>query len=65
MYETMALDSKTIIVKAETEEKLSEIIDFITSRDKESSVKSLLDFAASKRKAVKNYRFAREECYAE
>jgi len=65
MYETMAIDSKTIIVKAETEEKLSEIIEFITSRDKENNVKSLLDFAASKRKAVKNYRFTREECYAE
>jgi hypothetical protein len=64
MYETMAIDSKTIIVKTDNEKELSEIIDFVIKRDKENKLKSFLGFASSKRKIVKNYKFNREECYA-
>jgi len=65
MYETVAVDSKTIIVKAESEEKLSEVIDFLTSRDKESNLKSFLEFASANRKIASDYKFNRDECYAE
>ena len=64
MYETMAIDSKTIIVKTDNEREFSEIIDFINKRDKDKNIKSFLDFASSKRKIVKDYKFNRDECYA-
>ncbi|MCL2194160.1 MAG: hypothetical protein FWB78_12300, partial [Treponema sp.] len=38
MYETMAIDPRTIIVKTDSEEELSEIIDFVTMRDKERNL---------------------------
>jgi len=65
MYETVAIDSKTIIVKAESEEKLFEVIDFLNGKDKESDMKSLLEFASSKRKIANGYQFSRDECHAE
>jgi hypothetical protein len=64
MYETLAIDSRTIIIKTDNEKELSEIIDFVTTKDKEKNLKSFLSFASSKRKIVKNYKFSREECYA-
>ena len=64
MCETMTIDAKTIIIKSDNENELSEIIDFLTQRDKERNLKSFLEFATSKRKTVKNYKFSREECYA-
>jgi len=63
MYETMRLDSRTIIIKADNEKELSEIIGFVTKKDKENNLKAFLSFASSKRKIVKNYKFNREECY--
>ena len=64
MYETMAIDSKTIIVKSDNEKELSEIMDFITKNDKEKNLKTFLSFASSKRKTVKKYKFNRDDCYA-
>jgi hypothetical protein len=63
MYETMALDTKTIIVKSGTEKELNEIIDFISKKDKEQNINSFLKFASENRKNVKNYKFNRDECY--
>ena len=63
MYETMALDSKTIVIKSDNERELSDIIDFISTKDKEKCIRSFLQFAAGKRKAVKDYKFNRAECY--
>ena len=63
MYETMALDSKTIIIKSDNERELSEIIDFISKRDKEKNIKSFLKFVSDNRKVIKDYKFNREECY--
>jgi hypothetical protein len=65
MCETMTIDSKTMIIKADNEKELSEIIDFVYKRDKDNSLKSFLKFASSKRKIVKNYKFSRKDCYAE
>jgi hypothetical protein len=64
MYETMAIDSRTIIIKTENDKDLIEIIDFVTKRDKDKNIKSFLDFASSKRKFIENFKFNREECYA-
>jgi hypothetical protein len=63
MYETMALDKKTIIIKTGTENELNEIIDFIAKKDKEKNINSFLKFASENRKIVKNYKFNRNECY--
>jgi hypothetical protein len=63
MYETLALDSKTMIIKSDNENELSEIIDFISKKDKEENIKLFLKFASKNRKIVKNYKFNREECY--
>jgi hypothetical protein len=65
MCETMTIDSKTMIIKADNEKELSEIIDFVSKRDKDNSLKTFLKFASSKRKIVKNYKFNREDCYAQ
>ena len=64
MYETMTIDSKTMIIKTDNERELSEIIDFVSKRDKDKNLRSFLKFASSKRKVVKNYKFNREGCYA-
>jgi hypothetical protein len=63
MYETMALDSNTIIVKSNNKEELSDIMDFISKKDKEKNMEALLKLASKNRKRVKNYKFNREECY--
>jgi len=64
MYETMAIDSRTMIIKTDNEKELSEIIDFVSKKDKDKNLKSFLNYASSKRKIVKNFNFNREDCYA-
>ena len=64
MYETMAIDTRTIIIKTDNEKEFSELIDFVSKKDKESNLREFLDFASSNRKVVKNYKFSRAECYA-
>jgi len=54
-----------MIIKADNERELTEIIDFVSKRDKDNNLKLFLKFASSKRKAVKGYKFNREDCYAE
>jgi hypothetical protein len=63
MYETMTLDSKTIIIKSDSKKDLSDIIEFISKKDKEKSLGALLKSAAENRKRIENYKFSREECY--
>lgn len=63
MYETMALDSRTIIIKSDNERELSEIVDCISRRDKEKNIKSFLQFASDNRKVINEYKFNRGECY--
>jgi hypothetical protein len=64
MYETMTLDSNTIIVKSDSKKELSDIIEFISKKDKEKNMEALLKLASENRKRVENYKFSREECYA-
>jgi hypothetical protein len=63
MYEAMTLDPNTIIIKSDNRKELSDIIDFISKKDKEKNMEALLKFAAENRKVVKNYKFNRDECY--
>jgi hypothetical protein len=63
MYETMTLDSNTIIIRSDNKKELSDIIEFISKRDKEKNIETLLKLASENRKRVKNYKFSREECY--
>jgi hypothetical protein len=63
MYETMTIDSKTLIVKSDNESELAEIMDFIANKGKEQRISSFLKFASENRKTVENYKFNREECY--
>jgi molybdenum cofactor biosynthesis enzyme MoaA len=65
MYETTAIDSNTIIIKTDNEKELSELIDFVSKKDKDANLREYLRFASSKRKVVKNYKFNREDCYNE
>jgi predicted HAD superfamily phosphohydrolase len=62
MYETMTLDSNTIIVKSDNKKELSDIMEFISKKGKEKSMELLLRLAAENRKRVKNYKFIRGEC---
>jgi len=63
MFQTVSLDSKTIIIKADTESDLSEIVEFISKKDKQKSLDTLLNFAAGNKIIDKNYKFDRNECY--
>jgi hypothetical protein len=63
MYETMALDSNTIIVKSDTKKELSDIMEFISRKGKENNMEEFLRLASENRKRVKNYKFIRWECY--
>jgi hypothetical protein len=63
MYETMTLDSNTIIIKSDNKRELSDVIEFISKKDKEKTMEALLKTASENRRRVKNYKFNREECY--
>jgi hypothetical protein len=63
MYETMTLDSNTIIIKSDNKRELSDIMEFISKKGKEKNMEALLRLASENRKRVKNYKFIRGECY--
>ena len=63
MFETMKLDSRTLIIKSDNEKDLPEIIDLINKKDKMDSINSFLKFAAENRITKSDYKFNREECY--
>ena len=65
MIQTISLDSKTVIIKSDNESDLSEIMEFISKKDKKESLDTLLSFAADNRKIEKEYKFNRDECYDE
>jgi len=64
MFETMTLDSKTLIIKFDDEKDLLEIINFINNKkDKSDSINSFLNFAEKNRIKISDYKFNREDCY--
>jgi hypothetical protein len=63
MYETLTLDSNTIIIKSDNKKELSDIMEFISQKDKKRNMEILLKLASENRKKIKNYKFIRGECY--
>jgi len=63
MLETILLDSRTLLIKTDKDEELSEIIDVIHEKDKVDNVNSFLAFASKNRITKDDYVFKREDCY--
>lgn len=63
MGQVVQLDATTILIKSDNENDLTEIIDFVSQKDKIRRVHSFLDFASQNKVLSENYRFNREECY--
>jgi hypothetical protein len=61
--EAISLDARTIIVKAERESDISDVLDFISNKVKKDSIDMLLKFASRHRVIEKEYIFNRDECY--
>jgi len=61
--ETIAIDSRTLIIKSNNEEELPEIINFINQKNKNKIIDSFLDFASRNRIKIDYYKFNREDCY--
>jgi hypothetical protein len=63
MLETISLDSKTIILKANKENDLWEVLDYIAKKSKRSQVDAFLKFAATHKVLDAGYKFNRNSCY--
>jgi len=63
MLEAISLDSKTIIIKSDKESDISDVIDFISKKDKRNNIDSFLKFASQNRVIEKGYKFSRDACY--
>ena len=63
VLETMTIDSKTLVIKADNENDLPDIIDYINQKGKSKNINSFLHFASENRVEVKNFKFNREDCY--
>ena len=61
ILETIALDSKTLVIKTDNENDLPEIIGYINLKNK--NIDSFFSFALKNRVNAKNYKFNREACY--
>ena len=63
MPETVILDSLTVLVKADTEQDMAEIIDFITYKDKKNAVNRLFALGKENNLIGQNYVFDRDKLY--
>jgi len=66
MYQTTALDSRTLLIKTEFESDLTELLSYInqkTKTKKQDLVNRFLDFAQKNYETDKNFKFNRDECY--
>ena len=64
MYQTTALDSRTLLIKAEFESDLTELLSYINQKAKKQDlVNRFLDFAKNNYETDKNFKFNRDECY--
>ena len=66
MYQATALDSHTLLIKAEFENDLTELLSYInqkTKTKKQDLVNRFLDFAKNNYETDKNFKFNRDECY--
>ena len=66
MYQTTALDSRTLLVRSENESDLTELLLYITMKaklKKQDMVNLFLDFAAHNYDVDPDFKFNRDECY--
>ncbi len=63
MLEAISIDPKTLIIKADKESDIAEVIDFISRKDKQAAIDSFLQFASENRFLDKDYKFNRDDCY--
>ena len=64
MYQATTLDSHTLLIKAEYESDLTELLSYINQKTKKQDlVNQLLDFAKNNYETDKNFKFNRDECY--
>ena len=66
MYQATTLDSRTLLIKAEFEGDLTELLSYINQKTKikkKDLVNKFLDFAKNNYETDKNFKFDREECY--
>ena len=63
MSQVVQLDATTLLIKSDSENVLTEIIDFVSAKDRIERVRSFLDFTSKNKILGENYQFNREECY--
>jgi hypothetical protein len=63
MLESISLDSKTIILKADRENDLWEVLDYIAKKSKRSQVDAFMEFASTHKVLDAEYKFNRNSCY--
>jgi hypothetical protein len=66
MYQATTLDSRTLLIKAELESDLTELLLYInqkTKTKKQYLLNHFLDFAKNNYETDKNFKFNRDECY--
>ena len=66
MYQATALDSHTLLIKADFESDLTELLSYLnqkTKMKKQDLVNHFLDFAKNNYETDKNFKFNRDECY--
>jgi hypothetical protein len=63
MLETVSLDSKTILVRSDREDDLTEIMDYIAKKNKTNKVNAFLKFASAHKVLGAEYKFNRKDCY--
>ena len=66
MYQATTLDSRTLLIKAEFESDLTELLLYLNKKTKikkQDLVNQFLDFAKNNYETDKNFKFNRDECY--
>jgi len=66
MYQATTLDSRTLLIKAEFESDMTELLSYINKKTKikkQDLVNQFLDFAKNNYETDKNFKFNRDECY--
>ncbi|MDR1222315.1 MAG: hypothetical protein LBL07_05485, partial [Tannerella sp.] len=62
MLQTVSLDARTLLIKAEHEKELSWIYDYLNTQNRKKIIEDFLDFA-EKKHPVDDFKFNRDECY--
>ncbi|MDR1493046.1 MAG: hypothetical protein LBT05_10035 [Planctomycetaceae bacterium] len=63
MFEIIYLDSKTVLIKSDNEQDLSDAVHLITQKEKTGAIDAFLKFASENRFVEKDYKFKRDDCY--